>query len=291
MLAELPDPLAAPRCYGVTERDNGIWIWMEDIKESTEKRWSMDHFYFAAQQMGRFGAAYLKGKARPRQPWLCPAFFRSLWADGGWWSTFMDPTSPQNAWQSEIVKQAFSNAQRAEVLRICSEKVRFFDALDQLPQVFCHNDLHRRNLMIRTSPDGKKELIALDWAFCGPGAVGIDLAELVTASTYLFENNPSDVAELEKAVLEGYLSGLQAAGWSADPRLVRLGYCVAATFWMGTTMPGWVAWILGEDSTFNVKAIYGHPPEDELAGWFTLFDFVLERADEARYLIGKLGLL
>src|SRR5271157_4357780 len=91
MLAALPPGLRAPRSYGVVDREEGAWIWMEYIEEPPGRRWSLDEFHRAARVMGRFGAAFLCGRQIPTQSWLCPAFFRSLHGDGGWWATHMDP--------------------------------------------------------------------------------------------------------------------------------------------------------------------------------------------------------
>jgi hypothetical protein len=44
-----------------------------------------------------------------------------------------------------VVQHAFSDSLRSGVLRIWAEKRRFWETIDHLPQVLCHNDFHRRN--------------------------------------------------------------------------------------------------------------------------------------------------
>jgi hypothetical protein len=284
----LPDGLDTPRCFGVREDEDGGWIWLEHIVESTGRRWSHSHFHQAARQVGRFAGAYLTGRPLPVERWLSAPFFRSVFADGNWWATYMDPAAPYNAWQKPVVQQAFGEPLRSRVLKLWDDKRIFFDAFDQLPQVLCHNDLHRRNLMWRIGAQGEEELVALDWAFCGPGAVGMDMGELIATSTYFFESDPAQVGELEATVLDGYLAGLRTAGWMGDARLVRLGYLSSAALWMGATLPGWAAYMLGGDFTCDVLAMYGRPAAEVLAGWVTLTEFLLERADEARWLMRTL---
>ncbi len=188
-------------------------------------------------------------------------------------------------WPHPLVQRAFSPDLRRRVLEVWADKHRFFDALDRLPQVLCHNDCHRRNLMWHRDGTGAKELIALDWAFCGPGGVGMDIGELVATSTYFFESEPADVAALERTVFDGYVAGLRAAGWQGDADLARLGYTACAALWMGATLPGWAAVMLGPASDVNAAAMYGRPAEDVLAGWVSLTEFLLDRADEARRLM------
>ncbi|MGQ0604638.1 MAG: aminoglycoside phosphotransferase family protein [Anaerolineales bacterium] len=290
LLATLPIGLSAPRCYGTTEHEESGWIWMEHIEEATSRRWALEHFHRAARQAGRFAGAFLGGVPLPEAAWLSAPFFRSIFADGDGWATHMDPTAPKNAWQSPLVQRAFSDVLRSGVLRIWAEKQRFWELIERLPQVLCHNDFHRRNLMWRTGPDGPQELVALDWAFCGPGALGMDLGELVANSAFFFEVEPEEIGELEATALDGYSEGLRDGGWIGDAQVVRLGYLLSAMLWMGATLPGWAAWMLPDESGINVQAMYGRSANAVLAGWVRLTEFLLERADEARQLMNKLSL-
>jgi Phosphotransferase enzyme family len=289
MLAALPSAIRAPRCYAVMEQEHSGWIWLEHLTESTGRRWTLADFQRAAYQMGSFAGAYLTGTPLPDYPWLGDPFFRSLFADGGWWATHMALTGPESLWQSLIIQQAFSPALCARVQAVWAEKDRFFTMIDRLPQIFCHHDLHRRNLMWTTTADGDDELVVLDWAFCGHGPVGSDLGELVATSSHFFDSDPSQVAALEATVFASYLEGLRTTGWSGDERLVRLGYVSCAALWMGATLPGWAAIMLDPAAGGNVQAMYGHPAEEVLAGWVTLTEFLMDRADEARILMAQLA--
>ncbi len=101
----------------------------------------------------------------------------------------------------------------------------------------------------------------------------------------MFERSPEELADLESVALEGYAAGLADAGWSGDLRLVRLGYLIAALIWMGATLPGWTAYILGEGSNIDVQAMFGRSKDEVLRGWLVLAEFLMERAEEARSLI------
>jgi hypothetical protein len=153
------------------------------------------------------------------------------------------------------------------------------------------HDPSRRNFMwSRASQTGEDELICIDWAFTGIGALGNDLGQLFATSLYFFEYNLTDMETLEAAILEGYLTGISDNGIKVDARLVRLGYLISLSLWMGLMLPGWAAVMLPPDSGFNVEAMYGHTAEEVLAGWVQLHEFCLDRADEARTLIQQLGL-
>jgi hypothetical protein len=285
LLAALPGPLRAPHCYAVTPHADGGLIWMEHIVEATPRRWTLDDFACAAEVLGRFGGAFLTGAAYPQRPWLSEPFLRSSLADGDWWAQHMAVGTPESLWATPIVQEAFSDDMRRAILAIWAEKTRYFDALDRLPQVFCHNDCHRRNLMWGIDPAGSLELVALDWAFCGSGAVGTDLGMLAAVSTFFFESAVEDYDALESIVIDGYTAGLRAAGWQGDERLVRLGCIISALLWMGATLPGWTAMMLDPAAGFNIAAMYGRPATEVLAGWVALDEMLLARADEARSLL------
>ncbi len=290
-LEQLPSGVRAPRFYGITENENGAWIWIEHIKEANGKRWSLDQFQRTARQLGRFQGAYLKGTPLIDQPWLSQSFFRNVWNEQGFWFGFINPASKENAWQSPITQRGFDDQKKSRTLQLLAEKERFFDINDRLPQVLCHHDAGRRNFMWSHSPQtGAEELISIDWAFTGIGALGNDLGQLVETSMFFLDYDPTDAETLEAASLEGYLAGIADNDITVDARLVQLGYLISLSLWMGIMLPGWAAFMLPSDSGVNVQAMYGHTADEVLTGWVQLHDFCLDRADEARTLIRQVGL-
>jgi hypothetical protein len=203
----------------------------------------------------------------------------------------MNPSSKENAWQSPITQRGFDERKKLRTLQLLADKDHFCDVNDRLPWVLCHYDASRRNFMWTHSPQtGKEELVGIDWAFTGIGGLGNDLGQLFETSLYFFEYDLNDMGTLEAALLDGYLAGIADNNITVDPRLVRLGYLISLSLWMGIMLPGWAAVMLPADSGVNVQAMFGHTAEEVLAGWVTLQEFCLDRADEARALIQKLGI-
>lgn len=285
LLAELPAGVRAPRCYGMSEQPGSAWIWLEDLGEDSRQPWTLEHFQRAARHLGRLGGTYLTGTPLPTAPWLCASLWRGFYADGDWWARFIDPASPNNAWQRPLVQAVFTETLRARVLQIWEEKWQWIAANERLPQVFCHNDAHRLNLNLRAAADGQEELVVLDWGFCGNGALGNDLGELVGTSLSTFAADPANAAGLEESVLEGYIAGLRDAGWQGDTQLARVGYLIALALYWGGTLPCAVAQAQPGETLLDVEAKYGRPLAAALPGWTQLAEFALDRADEARYWI------
>jgi hypothetical protein len=290
-LDQLPPGIRTPRFFGAIERDDGIWLWIEYIQEATGEKWSLEYFRRTAKQLGKFQRAYLVGTSLIDYPWLSRSFFRDIWSEGGVWSNIMNPENERSAWESPIVQQQFDSRAKSRILKLIAEKDHFFEVNDRLPQVLCHNDAHRRNFMWSKSQEtGKEELIGVDWAFVGQGAVGNDLGVLVGNSMYFFDHDPFEAEALEDAIFQGYLAGITTHKNDLDIRLIRLGYLISLSFWMGAMLPGWVTILMSPDARADVEVMCGRPKEEVLAGWMKLSEFCLARTDEARSLMHQLDL-
>jgi hypothetical protein len=278
-LSELPGPVWAPRCYGVAAAAPGGWIWMEFIGDSSPARWTVDQWAFAAEALGRLTGAYLTGTPLPQAPWLCRGHART------WTASFPPENAEGNAWAA----QAFTARLRERVQQLWDEREAFCEAMDRLPQVFSHFDLNRRNMLIRRSPAGADELVLIDWAWCGLGPLGGDVASLVAHSALLFEFEPDELAGVEQAALTAHLGGLRAAGWAGPEVLVLLGYLAWFALFLGATAPGLLALWTSPDMQEAAQRQYGRGPEQLAADWARLCGQAVDRADEARRLIDRLG--
>ncbi len=252
------------------------------MKEDAEPAWSILQFQRAAYHLGKFAGLQLVERPVHKAPWMCGSLFRGFYADDDWWAKFIQPASQNNAWQREIVQTVYPEAMKRRVLQIWAEKWRLISANERLPQVFCHNDAHRRNLMLCEDRNGQEELVAIDWGFCGFGGLGNDVGELIGTSLSYFAIDPAHADELEDFVLKGYLCGLREAGWAGDEHLPRLGYLLSLALYWGGTLPCEVALAQPGESKVNREAKYGRSIETLLPGWSRLAEFALERADEAR---------
>jgi hypothetical protein len=278
LLEKLPGPVAAPRFYGATEHEDGAWLWMEHIHGATET-WTLDHYAFAARQLGRFNGAYLTDTPVPSEPWFCRKLARQ-------WAEMFGPENA--AWDDPFISRYFSTEVRARVMQLWTERERFYNALDRLPQVFSHFDYMRRNLFVRKKTGSQEEVVAIDWAWCGIGPVGGDLFSLVGSSCVLFEWEPSRMLELEEAVFEPYLAGLRDVGWDGDPELVRLGYTAWLALHFGVVAPTLTAFWCTEERQAAVFGLFGRSLDEAASGWANMCEFSLSRADEARKLMAEL---
>jgi hypothetical protein len=125
---------------------------------------------------------------------------------------------------SQAVRQMISESLAEDLLHLWRDRKVVFEALAALPQTLCHHDVFPRNVFVRPAANGGEQSVAVDWAYCGYGAIGEDLAGLIGTSLIWFEANGDQARALETACLEGYVDGLRAGGWDGPIDDVLLGY-------------------------------------------------------------------
>jgi hypothetical protein len=167
----------------------------------------------------------------------------------------------------------------------------FLSALNHLPQVFSHYDFQRRNLFLCKNERHQDEIVAIDWAECGWGALGGDMHHLIVISTIVFDFEAEHVRELDITAFAAYLDGLRSTGWSGDVKLARLGYCIWTAAYNGTIIPGVAALFTSEEGQAAAMQYFGMWGAEALKKWSLMLDYCLDCADEARVLIKQLGIV
>ena len=192
LLERLPGGVRGPRLRGLFERSDGsVALWFEALREPVR---SIDAYGRAARSLGRMqGAA---AGAVPAERWLSRHWLRA------YLDLRLELTGPRSV-------------EREATLR----------ALEAGPQTFCHLDFYPANLFC----DGD-DLIVVDWAYCGIGALGEDPGNFVPDALLDGFVAAKEADELEATVWDGYCAGLADAGWAGDELDVRFAF--SATGWL-----------------------------------------------------------
>ena len=255
-------------------------LWLEDVTESGERRWSLNHYGEVAHHLGRFNGAYLAGHPLPEAPWLCHDMLR--WREplvARFWNHLDErrtETRVRRGWPGDLLDHAHL---------VWAERGRFFAALAQVPQVLYHGDADCRNLLVRQGPGGT-ETVAIDWAYLGPQAVGTDAMTLAAQGVlWARDREPDELPALSRACYEGYLTGLREAGWTDDERPVRLGYVAALSLRFVALTGPILAALAGENERSRLEAAFGMTLEEVLDRHAAIQPFLLDVADEVRGLL------
>ena len=281
LLEQIPGKMATPGCYRVEETPWGVQFWLEYVEDQAPERWTLDHFAYAAHQLGCWNAICYQNQFLPGYPWLCREPQRDwlVWSEIS--TTWRDRSSP-------YLRKVLCEADQARAVRLLDEREEWLGLMRRLPQVFSHFDFQRRNLILRKSAEGRDELVLIDWAMVGIGPLGGELNSLIGADALLFEIDPRDMASLDQIVFDAYLAGLREGGWSGDPDLIRLAYTAYIALFCGAIGPAAIALLDTEDWQQWGWRSFACGPEDLTEGWGYMCRYALDRADEARRLAERL---
>jgi hypothetical protein len=173
------------------------------------------------------------------------------------------------------------------------ERELFLNALDRLPQIFCHRDANWRNLFSQTGPDGKIQTVAIDWAETGTGAIGEEIVPLV-GSSIVFGKTPIEHApNLDKVAFDSYLAGLHDAGWLGDPQIVRYAYTAAIALHYSIKALDELLWLVRDENEYaecEQQLETGRPIGEIMDIRLETRRFLLGLADEARALQNSLSI-
>ena len=288
VLAALPGAITAPRCLAVEPQPDGSTrLWLEAIEDVHPGPWSCDRFAQVARQLGSFNGAYLTGTPLPEQRWLSRQWLRDFIAPSGPALAELELVTGSEA--QPLLRKLYPPSVVAELRMLWAERDRFLTALEMLPRTFCHHDAFRRNFLHRAVRNGE-ELVAIDWAYAGLGAIGEDLGQLVVASLYFFEAEGIKPRDLAEACFTEYLAGMRDQGWAGDERDVRMGFTIAAALRHTLGLLRVICPLVADPARRSVvEDRFGRPLEEVVEAWYELWPLQFELAEEARSMLLAAG--
>jgi hypothetical protein len=227
-LHNLPGSIVAPRCCQVIEHPDGqIWIWIEEIVDAivaaTGDQWPLERWGLAARHLGQLNGAYLVDEPLPDYAWLSRRWLRQYVEKNSRAMAHLDENL------SHPLMRRIHPPEIAQTLKqLWSSRLTWLDAIERLPQTFCHMDAFYRNLFAGRTADGTDVTVAVDWPYCGIGGIGEELAPLVAMGQGRRDVSLKDLHALDGVVFAGYVDGLRDAGWRGDPDLARFGLVASA---------------------------------------------------------------
>jgi hypothetical protein len=230
LLEALPEGLVAPHCFGIVEKPgNIVLLWLEDVIGADAGTWSLNRYALAAQHLGQLNGIYLSERSLPSFPWLSQRRLQQ-WVEGVPWQTF--------PWEHPQVLEHYPRLEINSFQHMLAEHERFLAVLERLPQTLCHNDTYPTNFIARDLPNGRQQTVALDWALAGVAPIGADLGQLVFGA----HNNLKEVDrdDIDTALFESYIAGLNDSGCKVEAGLVRFGYTAYAALQVGLFMVFWL---------------------------------------------------
>lgn len=274
-----PDGLGSPELLDEHDLDGGtVVLVLEDVAGRTGGSLTVDDLEALAGALGR-AQARLAVADDWQRPWQSQGFLRE-YAD----SKPVDDELLRSdaAWAHPRVDAHLGRLRNA-LLALRSRRHELTALAEACPATFCHLDVWPANVVRRN--DGRFAL--LDWAFCGEGALGEDVSNLVPDSVFDLLVPHTQLDELAARAEAAYLAGVRAGGWTGDERWVRLGIRAPAAKYH------WLAARLLVDPQLTRRMVYGGREVDAdhfYAARAAALALLCRWADEAFELAADLGI-
>ena len=183
----------AVHCLGQIDLGEEICMKLEWVRGRPGPVWLEADYEQAAYALGTWQRAL---RRLPAEPWVCRDWL------GGYLALRKDADAHLAAPDLWQMANIFSKKEQYLVIDILEAREGLSKRLRSLPQLPAHNDFWPPNLFLVDA-----QVVAIDWAFVGPAALGSDLCTLAFDSIYDGFFAPSDayafVLKLKRAYAEG----------------------------------------------------------------------------------------
>ena len=228
----LPRGLRLPVLYDVLEADDlHASMWMEDVALSA-RPWTARTFEHAADLLGELaGRRPVGSDAVFGDPTYARDAGSALrhYADGRVRHWAGSALRDDAVWEHPAMRGALGDLDelgerglRDQLHRAFEDMPRLFALVESLPQTHVHGDASPQNLLVPA--DAPDELVAIDWGFNCPLAVGFDLGQLLIGLAHAGELAVDDLRAHHEVIVPAYGDGLARAGFDATERDILTGY-------------------------------------------------------------------
>ena len=213
--------LRGPRTLHVSARDDStVAIWMEAVQGTPGAQIDDDLIGELSYRLGRAQGAW-RAAGRPLPSWASKRFLRDYIGSKrlGW-----ELLESDDGWSQPLIAKCFPKGLREGANRLRRDREWLLAIMEQTPRTCAHLDVWPNNVLV--ADDG--DLVLVDWAFVGDGALGEDVGNLVPDAVFDRFVPAERLSALASVALTRYLDGLGDAGWNGDERLVRLAFYASA---------------------------------------------------------------
>ncbi len=261
-------------------------------------RWDAAQHAAAAYDLGAFSARWSSRPPSGQEfPWLSQRWLRGWLGYAGFFGAQYAAKNRSPVGVIHWSRQRLPSSTYSRFVDLLDDADDLLSVLEHLPVTLAHHDAQWRNLFELSEADAARpgaRTVALDWGFVGLAPVGADLGHLIACNIEHWVVDPSEASRHDKATTAAYLHGLKDFGWRGDERAVVFTRAATAALQIAPFCAAQVSWLHGEPVSAGIEQPVPWPQElatkqqltvdAVMAGWASIFTYLLELGDEARAL-------
>lgn len=217
---KLPNNLSAPKCYEMKIENNEVWLWLENIKGTSNKDISIDDYEIIAKNIGQYQGKVNSEKDNNMYSWMSSRYWYAItlvnWCTVG--ILHLDDE------MNNIDKRELDLSTIDSLYTIWNIKDELLDIMNKLPKTLCHRDFHPANIFITKEKGKESNITLIDWDCVGIGVLGEDIADLLGETLTYYDFDLRKASDLMDIIFSNYMTGLREVNCNVEEELVRLGY-------------------------------------------------------------------
>ncbi|MFQ4149572.1 phosphotransferase [Arthrobacter sp. LAPM80] len=233
----MPDGGRLRKVYAITALDEQrTAIWMEDVAECSNARWTDEVFRHAANLLGRLAGS---GPVRDSGPVLSPAKDADrlrFYLDSVGTTVYIPSLRGEESWKIPAVAEA-ANAELISRLRALTDRAHLLvHEVLELPTFPAHGDASPQNLLIEATHGGQEgctEFVVIDWGSYRAACAGFDLGQLLAGPVNQGCLRGEELYRLEPLCLKAFREGLAESGVNIPESEVRRGFAMTMALFTG----------------------------------------------------------
>jgi len=243
----IPDALIGsgvrlPNLIRATEQDHKIELLLQDIQGRSGTDLTFADYTTASFSWGKAQARL--ADADWRLPCASRGFLREY--------TKSKPVDYQllydtDAWSRPLIANNWPKHLREQLIWLYEHRATLYSIVESSPRFPTHLDFWPNNVFI----DNSGELVPIDWAFYGEGALGEDIANFIPDAVFDGFVGPELLPKMEQVLFAAYLRGLREGGLCVDAKQIQKTFraCAVKYVWLGP--------LLLENAGAEIQRSYG----------------------------------
>ncbi len=230
--------------------DVNVALWLEDVSGRTGFDLTLMDYVLISRAWGRAQARLIDAGSWLEKPWTSRGFVRAYASSKPVNYALLDDAG---VWRQPLIENHWPAGLAAGLRHLYTQREVFFNILERSRQVPSHLDFWPNNVLV----DAQGQVVPVDWAFFGSGALGEDVGNFIPDAVFDGFMPASELPRAAEQMLAAYVEGLREGGLDFSEDAVRRNVYASAVKYV------WLGPLLLERAQRAEHFRYGDEPLDD----------------------------